>query len=85
MDLIYSFLLIITLNTCIYNLHENMKRARRTPTVLTMPSSMSAIRMQMSCHHTHLDSIVICYWIYYSSFKYMIVILLLYYIVLYLL
>jgi hypothetical protein len=61
MDPIYIFLTIINLDTFIHNLHENLRMTKRTPIMLTMPSSRSTIRMQVSCLYTHLDSIVICY------------------------
>jgi hypothetical protein len=60
MDLIYVFSPIITIDTYIHNLHENLM-TRKTLIMLTMPSSRSTIRMQMSCHYAHFDSIVISY------------------------
>jgi hypothetical protein len=44
MDLIYSFSLIITFDTYIQNLDENLRRTKTTLTMLTMPSSRSTIR-----------------------------------------
>jgi hypothetical protein len=61
MALIYSFLPNITLDTYIYNLHENLRMTKRTSIMLTMSSIRSTIRIQVSCHHTHLNFIVICY------------------------
>jgi type III secretory pathway component EscR len=58
---IYVFLPIITLDIYIHNLLENLRMTRRAPIILTMPSSRSTIKIQVSCHYTHLDSIVICY------------------------
>jgi hypothetical protein len=75
-NLSYVFLPFITIDKYIHNLHENLTRIKRTPIMLTMPSSKSTIRMQVSCRHTHLSS---------ALFKYIIMILLLYCIVLYLL
>jgi hypothetical protein len=60
-DPIYIFLTIINLDTYIHNLHENLRMTKRTPIMLTMPSSRSTTRMQVSCLYTHLDFIVICY------------------------
>jgi hypothetical protein len=36
MNLIYVFLPVITLDTHIYNLHENLRRTKRTLIMLTM-------------------------------------------------
>jgi hypothetical protein len=60
MALIYSFLSIITLDICIFNLSKNLRRIRKTPIMLTMSSRWSTIRMLTPCYHTHLDSVVIC-------------------------
>jgi hypothetical protein len=68
-NLIYVFLSIITLNTYIHNLHENLRRTKRTLIILTMPSRRGTNRMSVSYHYTYLDS---------SLFKCIIIILLLY-------
>jgi hypothetical protein len=44
-NLIYVFLPVITLDTCINNLHEKLKRTKRTLITQTVPSSRSTIRM----------------------------------------
>jgi hypothetical protein len=44
-NLIYVFLPVITLDTYIHNLHENLRRTKRTIIILTMPSSRSTTRM----------------------------------------
>ena len=44
-NLIYVLLPIITLDTYIHNLHENLRRTKSTLTILTMPSSRSTNRM----------------------------------------
>jgi len=44
-NLIYVFLPVITVDTYIYNLHENLRRTKRTLNILTMPSSRSTNRM----------------------------------------
>jgi hypothetical protein len=46
-NLIYVFLPIITLDTYIHNLHENLRRTDKTQIILTMPSSRSTIK---KCH-----------------------------------
>jgi hypothetical protein len=61
LDCIYSFLPIITLDIYIHNLHDNLRRTRRTPIMLSISNSRSMIRINVMCHHTHLDSIVICH------------------------
>jgi hypothetical protein len=40
-NLIYVFLPVITVDTYIYNLHENLRRTKRILIILTMPSSKS--------------------------------------------
>jgi hypothetical protein len=55
-NLIYIFLSIIIVHTYIHNLHENLRRTKRTLIILTMPSSRSTNRMYVSYHYTHLDS-----------------------------
>ena len=55
-NLIYVFLSIITLDTYIHNLHENLRRTKRTLTILTMPSSRGTNRMSVSYHYIYLDS-----------------------------
>jgi hypothetical protein len=42
---IYVFLPAITLDTYIHNLHENLRKTKKTLIILTMPSSRSTIRM----------------------------------------
>jgi hypothetical protein len=44
-NLIYVFLPIINLDTYIHNLHENLRRTKRTLIILTMPSRKSTIIM----------------------------------------
>jgi hypothetical protein len=44
-NLIYIFLHVITVYTYIYNLHENLRRTKRTLIILPMPSSKSTNRM----------------------------------------
>jgi hypothetical protein len=44
-NLIYVFLPVINLDIYIHNLHENLRRTKRTVNILTMPSSRSTIRM----------------------------------------
>jgi hypothetical protein len=44
-NLIHVFLSIITLDTYIHNLHENLRKTKRTLIILTMPSSRSTNRM----------------------------------------
>jgi hypothetical protein len=68
-NLIYVFLSIITLDTYINNLHENLRRTKRTLIILIMPSSRGTHRMSVSYHYTYLDS---------TLFKCIILILLLY-------
>jgi hypothetical protein len=68
-NLIYVFLSIITLDTYIHNLHENLRRTKKTLTILTMPSSRGTNRMSLSYHYTYIDS---------TLFKYVLLILLVY-------
>jgi hypothetical protein len=68
-NLIYDFLSIITLDTYIHNLHDNLRRTKRTLIILTMSSIRGANRMSVSYQYTYLDSIL---------FKCIIMILLLY-------
>jgi hypothetical protein len=42
---IYGFLSIITLDTYIHNLHENLRRTKKTLIILTMPSNRSTNRI----------------------------------------
>jgi hypothetical protein len=44
-NLIYVFLPVITLDTYIHNLHENLRRTKRTLIILTMSSSRSTNRI----------------------------------------
>jgi hypothetical protein len=44
-NLVYVFLSVITLDTYIHNLHENLRRTKRTLIILTMPSSRSTNKM----------------------------------------
>jgi hypothetical protein len=44
-NLIYVFLHVITLDTYIHNLHENLRKTKRTLIILNMPSSMSTNRI----------------------------------------
>jgi hypothetical protein len=44
-NLIYIFLSVITLDTYIHNLHDNLRMSKRTLIILTMPSSRSTNRM----------------------------------------
>jgi hypothetical protein len=44
-NIIYVSVPIITLDTYIYNLHENLRRTKTTLIILTMSSSKSTIRM----------------------------------------
>jgi hypothetical protein len=68
-NLIYVFLSIITFDTYIHNLHDNLRSIKRTLIILTMPSSRDINRMSVSYHYTYLDS---------TLFKCIIMILLLY-------
>jgi hypothetical protein len=44
-NLIYVFLHVITLDTYVYNLHENLRRTKSTLIILTTPSSRSTIKL----------------------------------------
>jgi hypothetical protein len=44
-NLIYVFLHVITLDTYIHNLHENLRRTKKTLIILTMPSGRSTNRI----------------------------------------
>jgi hypothetical protein len=44
-NLIYVFLHVFTLDTYIHNLHENLRKTKRTLIILTVTSSKSTNRM----------------------------------------
>jgi hypothetical protein len=68
-NLIYVFFPLITLDTYIHNLNENLRSTKRTLIILTIPSSRCINRMSVPYHYTHLDS---------TLFKYIIMIILFY-------
>jgi hypothetical protein len=64
MTLIYIFLPNITIDAYIQKFARELENDQEDTNYVTMSRSRTvgvSIRMQVSCHHTYLDSIVICY------------------------